>query len=261
MATALVTGGTGGLGSELVPRLKAAGYTVRIASRKPRPASTPADIEWATMSLDTGEGVDAAISGVDVIAHCASSPFRDTKKVDVLGTRTLVERARAAATPHFFYISIVGIDKVPTGYYKAKLAAEKVILEVGVAYSILRATQFHTLIDGFLKTMVRGPIALAPTDFKFQTIDTGEVADRMVSYIQAGPAGMLPDLGGPEVLALGDILKAWLAAQGKRKRIVRLPLFGKIATGFRNGYNCTPEHAEGKITWAQYLVTKYGKAS
>lgn len=261
MPTALVTGGTGGLGSELVPRLKAAGYAVRISSRKTRPEDTPTDIDWATMDIESGEGIDAALAGVDVVAHCASSPFRKTKKVDVLGTRTLLERARAASLQHFFYISIVGIDKIPNPYYKVKLAAEKVIVESGVPYSILRATQFHTLIDRGLKTLARGPVALLPTDFKFQTIDTSEVAQRMADYIPSGPSGMLPDLGGPAVMTLAEMYKDWLAARDKKKRVLRLPMFGKIATGFREGYNCCPDHADGKITWQEYLATTYGETS
>src|SRR3990172_2973042 len=149
VTTILVTGGSGGLGSELVPRL-AAGHTVRILSRRPRPPS--ATTEWAQGELATGEGLAEAVAGVDMIVHAASSPFGKTRQVDVEGIRRLLPAA-APATPHLFYISIVGVDRIPFPYYRAKLAAEKLVEEPAVPYTILRATQFHTLIDRLLRNL------------------------------------------------------------------------------------------------------------
>src|SRR3990172_4952045 len=208
MTNILVTGGSGGLGSELVPRLAAAGHTVRVLSRRPRPPST--NTEWAQGDLATGEGLAEAVSGVDAVIHAATSPFRRTRQTDVEGTRRLLDAAGAAGEPHFFYISIVGIDRIPLPYYKAKLAAEKLVEESAVPYTIPRATQFHSLIDRFLRTLVRLPLALLPKDLKFQPIDTGEVAERMVAALAAGPAGRLPDLGGPEVFTFAQLAREWL---------------------------------------------------
>src|SRR2546425_8312672 len=134
MPKVLITGGTGELGSELAPRLDRAGYEVRIMSR--RRAPTDAKYDWTTADLASGEGLAEAVVGVDLIAHCATSPFR-TKSTDVEGTRRLLEHARSAGTAHLFYISIVGIDRIPFPYYKHKLATEKLIEESGVPYSIL----------------------------------------------------------------------------------------------------------------------------
>src|SRR3990170_5638680 len=150
MPRVLITGGTGVLGRELVPRLAAAGYSVRVVSRRAAPAEG-APAEWARAQIATGEGLAEAVAGVDVIVHCASSPFRRTREVDVEGTRRLLERAREAGVAHFVYISIVGVDLIPLGYYKHKLAAERLIEESGVPYSILRAPQFFTLIDELLR--------------------------------------------------------------------------------------------------------------
>ncbi len=258
MPRVLVTGGTGGLGSELSRRFSEAGYTVRIMSRRPRSAEIDPAIEWAQARLETGDGLRAAVSGAEQIVHCASSPFRDTRQVDVEGTRRLLEEAREAGVAHFFYISIVGIDRIPFGYYKVKLAAEKLIEESGVPYSILRATQFHTLIDRFLGALVRLPVALLPADFKSQPIDTGEVAQRMVECVGEGPGGRLPDLGGPQVLTFREMARDWLNARRRRALLAPLPLPGKIAAGFRRGYNCCPDRAEGKVTWADWLARTYG---
>ena len=126
------------------------------------------------------------------------------------------------------------------------------IEESGVPWSNLRATQFHRLLDGFLRygmlpALGKVPfVRLVPKAFKFQPIETGEVADRMVEYSAQGPSGRLPDLGGPEVMKLGEMAEAWKKATGDGKPLVNLPMMGGLADGFKKGYNCTPEHAEGK---------------
>ncbi|MDO8615597.1 MAG: NAD(P)H-binding protein [Dehalococcoidia bacterium] len=254
MASVLLTGGTGGLGSELPRRLVKAGHAVRIMSRR----AAPGGAEWARADLLSGEGLEAAVRGIDAVLHCASSPRKQTWETDVGGTGRLLAACAAAATGHFFFVSIAGVDRIPLGYYKAKLAAERAVEQSGVPSSILRATQFHSLIDTFLHMFVRLPVALLPTAWKFQPIDTGEVADRIVADLARGPGGRLPDTGGPQVRTWGDLARSWLRARRKRALILPLPLPGKTAAGFRHGYNCTPEHADGKITWEQWLERRYG---
>ncbi|MBI2914000.1 MAG: NAD(P)H-binding protein [Chloroflexi bacterium] len=261
MPLVLITGGSGGLGRELVPRFAAGGHTVRILSRRPRPDGLGPSLEWAQGDIETGSGLPDAVAGADLIVHAATGAMA-RPRVDVAGTESLVKAARDAGTPHLFYISIVGIDRVPLGYYKAKLAAEKLIEEAGVPWSNLRATQFHSLIDMFLHMLYRVPgVLLLPTAYKFQPIDTGEVAQRVVECAARGPCGRLPDLGGPQVLTFGEMARAWLKARRKRAAVLPLPLLGATATGFRRGHNCVPEHAEGKTTWAQWLARKYAAAN
>jgi uncharacterized protein YbjT (DUF2867 family) len=254
MATILVTGGTGDLGSRLVERFRAGGETVRVLSRRPRPAETTT--EWAQGDMESGEGLGEAVAAADLVVHAATGGGTRAK-ADAPGTRNLLEACKQAGTPHFFYISIVGIEKIPLGYYKAKLECERLIEESGVPWSNLRATQFHQLIDGFLRLFSRVPLVLpVPKSFKFQPIETGEVAERMVADAAKGPVGRLPDVGGPEVLTFGEIAKAWQESRGKKRPMVNVPLMGKVAKGFKEGYNCTP-HAEGKITWGEWLRARY----
>jgi len=262
MPTILVTGGTGDLGSKLVDRFASGGHTVRVLSRRPRPntvAQGPSpETEWAQGDMETGAGLGEAVAGADIVVHAATGGGTRAK-ADMPGTRNLLAACKEAGTPHFFYISIVGIENIPLGYYKKKLECERMIEESGVPWSNLRATQFHTLMDGFLRMFSRVPFVLpAPKSFKFQPIDTGEVADRMVADAAKGPVGRLPDIGGPEVLAFGDLATTWLRARGKRRPIVNVPLMGGVARGFKAAYNCTPEHAEGKVTWEHWLQRKYG---
>jgi len=113
MTRVLVTGGNGGLGSEVVPRLLQAGCTVRVMSRKSSQANRLPAAEWAQANLETGQGILEAVSDIDVIVHAATSVIKHTRQVDVEGTRMLLERARAAGVSHVIYISIVGIDRIP----------------------------------------------------------------------------------------------------------------------------------------------------
>jgi uncharacterized protein YbjT (DUF2867 family) len=255
MATVLVTGGSGDLGSKLVERFAAGGNTVQVLSRRARPAE--ATTEWAQGDMEKGERLGEAVAGADIVVHAATGGGTRSK-ADVPGTRNLLAACKEAGTEHFFYISIVGIEKIPLGYYKAKLECERLIEESGVPWSTLRATQFHALMDGFLRMFSRVPLILPiPKSFKFQPIETGEVADRMVEDAAKGPVGRLPDIGGPEVLTFEEIARAWQEARGQRRPIVNVPLMGAVAKGFKAGYNCAPEHAEGKITWREWLRGRY----
>ena len=149
------------------------------------------------------------------------------------------------------------LARIPFIYYRHKLAAEALIEQGDVPWSILRATQFHTLIDLFLRQLDRPRLFLLPSDLQSQPIDAGEVADRLCAAVATPPAGQLPDMGGPQVLAAGEMARAWLSARGMHRRIVHLPLPGKVARGFRRGYNTCPEHKDGTVTWAEWLRRKY----
>jgi uncharacterized protein YbjT (DUF2867 family) len=253
MTTILVTGGSGGLGGQIVPRLVDAGYQVRIISRRPAPAQLAAGVEWAQADLATGEGLAEAVAGVDQIIHAASQPFKQTQEIDVDGTERLLRLAEKEGVSHFLYISIIGVDRIPFSYYKYKLAAEKLVQSANLNWSILRAAQFHTFLDLLTSGLARLPIMLVPTGFRFQLIETGEVADAIVKGIQAGQRGRWPELAGPEVLTWGEIAQSWLAARGEQRRIVRLPIPGKVGAGFRAGYNTIPNRPSGNITWEEWL--------
>ncbi len=262
MTRILITGGTGLLGTELTPRLVNAGYTVRVMSRSARKPGHFPDVEWAQADLETQTGLAEAVKDVDIIVNAATGTVKNPHQVDVIGARKLLELARAAAVQHVVHVSIIGIERIPFAYYKHKVAAEAVIRESNVPWSILRAAQFHPFIDLILGALNRFPLVLpAPTDFQSQPIDPGEVAERLVEVVAAPPAGMLPDIAGPEVLRLGDMARVWLDAQGLRRPIVRLPIPAAWADGFRKGYNTDPGARYGKITWAEWVQRKYGAQS
>jgi uncharacterized protein YbjT (DUF2867 family) len=255
MSTILVTGGTGALGSQLVPRLTARGRDVRVLSRR------GSDTTTVRGDLRTGEGLEQAVAGVAVIAHLASGTggvpsYKKAKVTDVDGTQRLIDAAKRSGSPHVVYISIVGIDEIPLGYYRAKLDAERLISSSGLPFTILRTTQFHTLAWDFCGQMSRLPAIIVPKGFRSQLVDAGEVADRMTEIVQGPPAGRVPDMGGPEVLEFSDILRRYLRIVGKRRPVAALPLPGRVVRSFSDGQNLAPDHADGSITWDEYLASR-----
>ena len=255
----LVTGGTGALGREVVRRLIDEGHRARVLSRKKAEGD-----DWVQGDLVTGAGLELAVKDVDAIIHAASDAIspRKYQATDVLGTRRLLAMAREARVRHAVYISIVGMEGVEYPYYKSKLAAEAVMRENIVPWSILRATQFHTLIDLFLDGMSRLPrIALVPFSWRFQPVDTAEVAARLVDVATGKPAGMLPDFGGPEPRDFKSLAVSWLAVRKPGRRLVNLPMPFKFSRQFSAGAVLTPEHRDGTITFEQYLARRYPKTA
>jgi uncharacterized protein YbjT (DUF2867 family) len=252
----LVTGGNGLLGRKLQPRLAEAGYTVRVMSRKSAPAGV--NLEWAQADIASGEGVASAVAGADIIIHAASSPFKKSHETDVEGTRRLVAEAAKAGVSHLVYVSIVGVDRHPFFYYQNKLAAEEIVANGPAPWTILRASQFHDLIDMLLQASSRAPLVMpVASDMQFQSVDSGEVATFLVEAVRQGPGGRLPDVAGPQVMTLGEMAREWLAAQGQKRRIMHLWLPGKTMAAFRGGLNTNPARPAGRITWQEWLRRRY----
>ena len=255
----LVTGGTGTLGRLVVPRLLEAGRSVRVLTRS---AHEPADgVEYAIGDLGTGAGVEAAVEGAEIVVHCAGTNKGDEEKAG-----TLVEALAGGPVRHLVYISVVGADRIPVrsavdravfGYYASKLAAERVIAESGIPWTTLRATQFHDLILTVAQGAARLPVMPLPR-LRFQPIDTGEVAERLVELALAAPAGLVPDVAGPRVYGLAELVRGYLEAAGKRRAIVPLKLPGKAARAFMAGANLNPDRAVGRRTWEEFLAERVG---
>jgi uncharacterized protein YbjT (DUF2867 family) len=250
----LVTGGTGVLGSRVVERLGSAGIEARVLSRSGRYGTYKGD-------LLTGEGLDLAVRGADTIIHCASSPFRKARQIDVDGTGRLLEAAARAGVSHFVYISIVGVDRASSyPYYRTKLEAERVIEGSPVPYTILRATQFYDFVLEAIRLLDRMPVMVVPEGFLGQPIDVGEVADRLVELALSEPAGRVRDVGGPEVRTLTDAVRSYFEVTGRRRKIFEVPLPGKTARALREGALTCPDGAYGKIRWEEFLRGKVRSA-
>ena len=249
----LVTGGSGSLGTKLVSRLVTVGRPVRVLSRRERPARRDWNVEWAAGDLASCTGLAAAVDGVDAIVHAASDPRR-TEAVDVAGTRHLLIAAAGAGVKHIVYVSIVGVDEIPYPYYRRKYEVERMIMSADTPWTILRATQFHSFVEAMLRSLARVPLIMPlPAGFSFQSVDENEVAGRLVGCVDAGPATVVLNYGGPEVLRMEDMAAAWMAARSLSKPIVRLPLPGRTAAAFRAGKNTAPAVERGILRWRDWL--------
>lgn len=252
----LVTGGTGTLGAELVPRLLL-GNEVRVLTRQSM-LHTPEGAEYAHGNVLDPASLDRAMAGIDAVVHCATAR-RNMYETEVTGTANVVDAAGPAGVAHVLYVSIVGVDRNPFRYYGAKLAAESVVRQGDVPWTILRSTQFHDVLDEALHAAARVPLVLpVPKGFRFQPISSAEVAERLAMLALGRPVGRAPDIGGPQVREVDDLARAWMAASGKRKPLVRVTLPGKAARAFRQGTVLAPDRAEGRATWEQYLAYRYG---
>jgi uncharacterized protein YbjT (DUF2867 family) len=249
----LVSGGSGVLGHQVVERLVSAGQNPIVLSR--RASRLPG---WVRGDIATGEGLPEALAGVDVVVHAASAAaeFTRIKATDVEGTRRLVAAAEAAGVKHLIYISIVGVGSVPYFYYRAKAAAEATIKGGTVPWTILRATQFHELIDRIFRAS-RGPFVFVPRSISFQPVDSGDVAERLAELATSSPAGLLDDFGGPEILTSRELAQAWLARRGLRKSIVGIPVPGRTGRGFRAGQHLCPDRRQGGVTWHDWIGRAY----
>jgi uncharacterized protein YbjT (DUF2867 family) len=151
------------------------------------------------------------------------------------------------------YMSIVGVDAIPLGYYRSKLQAERLVEICGVPWTVQRATEFHDFIAWVADLVSRPPVIVVPQNVSVQPVDTGEVALRVADLVDAGPLGRVPDLGGPEVLSARALAEAFLAATGRSRRILEVNPPGPTLRALRDGANLAPGHAEGRRTFGTYL--------
>ncbi|NUP52069.1 MAG: NAD(P)H-binding protein [Catenulispora sp.] len=243
-----VTGGTGGLGGHVVPLLRAAGYDLRLLSRKQHEAEP--GVEYVTGDLMAGDGLDAALAGVDTVLHMAGG-----KKGDDVATRNLADAAARAGVRHLVYISVIGADTVPVAWLRMKAAAEEAVRDSGVPYTILRAAQFHDLTLTVVRAMAKSPVVPKPGGLRFQPVDVRDVAARLVELVQGAPAGLVPDIAGPEVIAMGDLTRSYLKATGKHRLLLPIHIPGKTGKAYRAGDNLALEGAlVGRGTWADFLA-------
>ena len=146
----VVTGGSGGLGREVVRGLRMRGATAKAASRR------------TGVNLATGEGLESALAGAELIVHAATHPTK-YRAVDLEGTRKIIRvLGDRPDPPHLIYISIVGCDLNPYPYYRAKYACELVLERSGLPVTVVRATQFHTLVATIARACAHGPISVQP---------------------------------------------------------------------------------------------------
>ncbi|CAL9343113.1 hypothetical protein SUDANB121_00322 [Nocardiopsis dassonvillei] len=247
MARILVTGGTGRLGRPVVEELRRAGHRVHPLSRHP----DPHDALSVAVDLRRGTGLDRALEGVDTVVHCATTPAGG----DLRSAAHLIGRARRAGVGHLLYISIVGVDRVPLGYYRAKYTVERALAASGLGWTVLRTTQFHDLVASLCARASRLPVGPVPVpEMDVQPVDVREAASRLAQLAQGEPQGRVANMGGPAVESFADLMDAYLRRRGTPRRTVAVRPPGRVFAAYRAGEHLAPERAVGTVTFTDFLT-------
>jgi len=213
----VVIGGTGLIGSKVVKDLRARGHTVVAAS----PTSG--------VNTMTGEGLKEALSGANVVVDLANSPsFEDAPVLEFFQTsgRNLFAAEAATGVRHHVALSVVGTDRLAqSGYFRGKIAQEKLIRESGVPYTIVRSTQFFEFLGGIVQAGTDGDTVRLSAAW-FQPIASDDVAAAVADFAVGAPCNGVVEIAGPERVRLADMVQRFLAANHDPRKAVEDPTVG-----------------------------------
>jgi uncharacterized protein YbjT (DUF2867 family) len=209
----VVIGGTGLIGSKTVALLRPRGHEVVAASPQ------------SGVNTITGEGLEQALAGTQVVIDLANSPsFEDRAVLEFFETseRNLLPAETAAGVRHHVALSIVGIDRSDNGYFRAKVAQEKLIEASGIPYTIVRSTQFMEFLRGIADSSAAGNmVRISPS--LFQPIASDDVAANVADVALAAPRNGIIEIAGPERAPFNEIVARYLRAVGDPREVVRDP--------------------------------------
>jgi uncharacterized protein YbjT (DUF2867 family) len=209
----VVIGGTGLIGSKAVAILRQRGHEVVAASPN------------TGVNSISGEGLEEAMAGAQVVIDLAKSPsFEDKAVLEFFETsgRNLLAAEGAAGVWHHVALSIVGIDRTDNGYFRAKVAQEKLITTSGLPYTIVRSTQFLEFLGAIAASSADGNIVRLPTCL-FEPIAADEVAAIVADVALAAPRSGMVEIAGPERAPFDKIVARYLKAVGDPREVVSDP--------------------------------------
>ncbi|ADP13798.1 NAD dependent epimerase/dehydratase family protein 2 [Achromobacter xylosoxidans A8] len=206
----LVIGGTGLIGSKLVKLLNERGHEAIAAS----PATG--------VNTMTGEGLDAALAGVDTVVDVANSPsFEDRAVLEFFQTsgRNLLAAEARAGVRHHVALSVVGTQRLAeSGYFRGKIAQEALIVAGGIPYTIVHSTQFFEFLGGIVQSGTEGTeVRLSPAFV--QPIASDDVALAMADATLAPPVNGIVEIAGPERVRLADLVQRYMAKIGDTRSV------------------------------------------
>ena len=209
----VVIGGTGLIGSKTVAILRQGGHEVVAGSPK------------SGVNSITGEGLRETMAGAQAVIDLANSPsFEDRAVLEFFETseRNLLPAEAAAGVRHHVALSIVGIDRTDNGYFRAKVAQEKLIEASGIPYTIIRSTQFLEFLGGIAASSADGNIVRLPPVL-FQPIAADDVAPIVAEAALAAPRNGIVEIAGSERAPFNEIIARYLKAVGDPREVVRDP--------------------------------------
>src|SRR6478735_3381985 len=209
----VIIGGTGLIGSKTVAILRRGGHEVVAASPN------------SGVNTITGEGVKEAVAGAQVVIDLANSPsFEDKAVLEFFETsgRNLLAAEATAGVRHHVALSIVAVDRSDNGYFRAKVAQEKLIKTSGIPYTIIRSTQFLEFLGGIAASSADGnTVRISP--ILFQPIGSDDVAAMVADVALAAPLNGIVEIAGPERAPLNEIIARYLKAVGDPREVVSDP--------------------------------------
>src|SRR6201985_1067316 len=209
----VATGGTGLIGSKTVAILRQGGHDVVAASPN------------SGVNTITGEGLKEAVAGAQVVIDLANSPsFEDKAVLKFFQTsgRNLLAAEAAAVVRHHVALSIVGIDRSDNGYFRAKVAQEKLIKASGIPYTIIRSTQFLEFLRAIADSSADGNTVRISSGL-FQPIAADDVAAIVADVALAAPLNGIVEIAGPDRAPFNEIVTRYLKAVGDPREVVRDP--------------------------------------
>ena len=210
----VIIGGTGLIGSKTAPILRQGGHEVIAASPN------------TGVNTITGQGLKEALAGAQVVIDLANSPsFEDRAVLEFYQAsgRNLHPAEAVAGVRHHVAVSIVGTDRTPeNGYFRAKVAQEKLIQASGIPYTIIRSTQFMEFLGGIAASGADGnTIRVSPG--LFQPIAADDVAAATAEVALEAPRNGIVEIAGPDRAPFSDIVARYLKAIGDPRVVVRDP--------------------------------------
>ena len=207
----VVIGGTGLIGSKLVNKLREHGHEAI-------PAAPNTGVNTVT-----GEGLAEVLKGASAVVDVSNSPsWEDAAVLNFFETSThnLLTYGAAAGVRHHVALSVVGTDRLSeTGYFRAKIAQEKLIQESSIPYSIVRATQFFEFLKGLADiSMVGDKVHLPPV--LFQPMAADDVASGVASVAVAQPVNGMIEIGGPEQFRVDELVRRRLASLKDPREVI-----------------------------------------
>lgn len=206
----VIIGGTGLIGSKVTARLRKLGHD-----------AIPAAPNTGVNTI-TGEGLDDALKGTDVVIDVANSPsFEDEAVMNFfqMSGRTLLAAEARAGVGHHIALSVVGTDRLQeSGYFRAKLVQENLVVSSPIPYSIVRSTQFFEFLKGITDAATSGrDVRLAPANI--QPIASDDVALRIVEVATGKPLNGKIEIAGPDVYQLPELVSLYLTQLGDPRNV------------------------------------------